>query len=202
MDPKTEASVLAPPPAEPTSPPAVSAAILPPPPLRDVATTLGQMAELPSRQVNKEKGDAFECFVVKGFEKKYFTLKHWRSDKGVPGRYAESNQHPDLEWEFHHAGMRVPFAVECKWRQTAFRESVQWAKERQMQTYRDYAAQQNFPVFVILGLGGVPGRPDSVYVIPLERLTTCSVSLKWLQCFKRKDAARRFFFDAAKYSLS
>ena len=36
---------------------------------------------------NKAKGDAFERFVVKQFDKKYFTLQEWRSDKYVDGIY-------------------------------------------------------------------------------------------------------------------
>lgn len=32
---------------------------------------------------NKAKGDAFEKFVVKNFDRKYFTLQEWRSDKYV-----------------------------------------------------------------------------------------------------------------------
>jgi hypothetical protein len=67
---------------------------------------------------NNGKGDAFEQFVVKNFDKAYFTLQEWRSDKYVDGIYPVSNHFPDLEviFTFKSKGFREAFAVECKWR--------------------------------------------------------------------------------------
>ena len=50
---------------------------------------------------NKVKGDNFEKFVVKKFDKKYFTIQEWRSDKYTDGIYAVSNHFPDLEVMFN-----------------------------------------------------------------------------------------------------
>ena len=57
---------------------------------------------------NKAKGDAFEKFVVKNFDRKYFTLQEWRSDKYVDGIYAVSNHFPDLEVTFTFRKKNIP----------------------------------------------------------------------------------------------
>lgn len=198
-----------------TTPPWPASLELSPESPRDIAAVSGRtLADpcaderfAPKFQANKEKGDAFERFVVSRFNcesnRKYFRLKHWRSDKGVPGFYAESNCDPDLELEFCLRGEKTLFAVECKWRQSPSRGgTVTWANQEQPDNYRAYAARERRPVFVVLGLGGKPDAPGSVYIIPLERLTGCRVSLKWLDCFEREDADRAFFFDAQKKRLS
>jgi hypothetical protein len=42
---------------------------------------------------NKEKGNAFEKFVVSKFNRNYFSIKQWQGDKFHEGRFAEANQH-------------------------------------------------------------------------------------------------------------
>ncbi|CAK8715127.1 MAG: hypothetical protein CDV28_12831 [Candidatus Electronema aureum] len=44
----------------------------------------------------KEKGDAFENYVISKFDRNFFRLKDMRSDKGIKGFYPESNNYPDL----------------------------------------------------------------------------------------------------------
>jgi len=85
-----------------------------------------------SRQerTSKEKGDAFENYVICKFDRKFFALKDMRSDKGVRGFYPESNKYPDLVLEYKPAS--VSFAVECKWRcgwwkRNDGKESIDWA---------------------------------------------------------------------------
>ena len=41
---------------------------------------------------------------------------------------------------------------------------------RQLSNYLEYSKSNNFPTFVILGVGGEPSAPESIYIIPLERL--------------------------------
>ena len=60
---------------------------------------------------NKQKGDDFEKFVVQRFDKKYFTLQEWRSDKYVDGVYAVSNHFPDLEINYKLGNIKDSFAV-------------------------------------------------------------------------------------------
>ncbi len=45
---------------------------------------------------SQKKGEEFEKFIVKKFNKEYFTLKEWTSDKYIDGIYAESTRNPDI----------------------------------------------------------------------------------------------------------
>ncbi len=154
-----------------------------------------------NKKTLKEKGDQFEQFVVKKFEQRYFTLKEWRSDKGINGRYAESNKNPDLEIEFHLKGVKTTFAVECKWRQNYYKGGVEWAKERQLERYNDFAIDRKIPVFIIIGVGGTPDNPDEIFVIPLNTLKFIFATANYLKKFKKKNKDKNFFFDAERRIL-
>jgi LPXTG-motif cell wall-anchored protein len=121
-------------------------------------------------ETEAEKGRAFENYVVSRFNKEYFELKEWRSDKYHEGVYATSSQLPDLEYHFRTKSQFAKFAVECKWRAEFFKGRIEWAKGYQLSNYRDYERKRNIDVFVIIGLGGTPENPQSVYVVPLREI--------------------------------
>lgn len=85
-------------------------------------------------QSPKEKGDAFEPYVVRNFNLKYFTLQEWRGDKYVDGVYAVSNHFPDLEIVFtlESRNIKDTFVIECKWRSGWHRNTVEWASDFQV----------------------------------------------------------------------
>jgi hypothetical protein len=151
-----------------------------------------------NKKTLKEKGDQFEQFVVKKFDQQYFTLKEWRSDKCINGRYAESNKNPDLEFEFHLKGAKIIFAVECKWRQNYYKGGVEWAKKRQLERYNDFAINRKISVFIIIGVGGTPDNPNEIFVIPLNCLKFTFATANYLKKFKKKNQEKNFFFDADK----
>lgn len=142
----------------------------------------------------KEKGYQFEQFVVNKFDRRYFTLKEWRSDKGIDGRYAESNKNPDLEFEFHLRTVRKTFAVECKWRQNYYRGGVEWAKKGQVARYNAFATKRQIPVFVIIGVGGTPDDPNDIFVVPLKVLKYPHAKAEYLAKWK-KSGNKNFFFN-------
>ncbi len=145
-----------------------------------------------------EKGQRFEKWIVKKFNPKYFKIKEWRSDKYVDGVYAESTLNPDLEIEFHMGKILELFAVECKWRKT-FDQSqklgVEWASERQIQNYQKFSKDRGIPVFVVIGIGGLPDDPAELYVIPLDKLKYPFATADYLEKFHRTSTAPDFFFD-------
>lgn len=146
---------------------------------------------------NFAKGEEFEKFVVKKFSPRYFRLQEWRSDKYVDGRYAESNHYPDLEVTFEMKSREVKerFAIECKWRKSFFKNRIEWAKGYQLSNYQHYAKDLNIPVWVVIGVGGVPSAPEEVYVMPLTTLTSPTVSKEELQEFRKSDLQKGFFWD-------
>ncbi len=152
---------------------------------------------------NKAKGDAFERFVVKNFDKKYFTLQEWRSDKYVDGIYAVSSHFPDLEVIFNleSKGVREAFAIECKWRKSFYHESIEWAKDYQLKNYQEYAKKLKIPVFVVIGVGGVPEKPQELFIVPLQKIKSNTISKSDLASYKKGTIDTQFFWDYDKNVL-
>lgn len=122
----------------------------------------------PAQKENLEKGHQFEDFVVTLFNKNKYRLLVWRSDKRASnGVYPESNSYPDLEFRTNGRGS-YRFAIECKWRANFFKGQVFWATLEQQKAYRDFERENNIPVFVAIGIGGAPDKPEKLYVTPLQ----------------------------------
>ena len=150
---------------------------------------------------NYEKGVEFEEYVVSRFSKKYFTLKEWRSDKCSNGVYAESSTYPDMEYTFTLHGSSYNFAAECKWRSKYNNENrVKWTYKDQMARYRQFAAEKNMPVFIILGIGGTPAAPAEIFVVPLASIEQVELSKSWLEHY-RHDPSQTMFFDVSTKTL-
>jgi len=152
---------------------------------------------------NKAKGDAFERFVVKNFDKKYFKLQEWRSDKYVDGIYAVSNHFPDLEVIFNmeSKGVREAFAIECKWRKSFYHDSIEWAKDYQLKNYQEYADKLKIPVFVVIGVGGEPENPQELFIVPLQKMKSNTISKNELYEYKKDSIKTPFFWDYDKNAL-
>lgn len=147
------------------------------------------------------KGRDFEKFVVNRFSKKYFSIMEWRSDKCVNGHYAESNTYPDLEMVLHLGKSDYPFAVECKWRHE-FSDNgyIQWCDDSQLERYNKFAQDKAISVFIILGIGGTPSSPTSVYCVPLKAMKYSGAKKDYLENFKH-DNSKDFFYDAKEDEL-
>lgn len=146
---------------------------------------------------NKAKGDAFEKFVVKSFNPKYFTLQEWRSDKYVDGVYAVSNHFPDLEvvFDFKSKGINEAFAIECKWRKYFYKNEIEWAKDYQIKNYKDYADKLQIPVYVVIGVGGEPEKPTELFVVPLKKIEANILTKSELQTYRKDISSLPFFWD-------
>lgn len=153
----------------------------------------------------KQKGDAFENYVIGKFDRRFFALKDMRSDKGANGFYPESNKYPDLLLEYKPA--TAAFAVECKWRMNWWKkgngkESIDWAGgDKKAQNYIEYSEKNNVPVFVAIGIGGKPSDPDELFVVPLKALKYRYAEKSYLEKFRKQDKDRNFFFDADRVTL-
>ena len=143
------------------------------------------------------KGLAFEEFIVKRFDTNFFTVKEWRGDKQVDGVYAQSNTYPDLVINFNYRKEKVSvdFAVECKWRQSFFKNEIEWSSKQQIERYNQFSREKNIPVFVAMGIGGEPDAPEQMYIVPLDKLQNPSVSFDELKLYRRQDPNRNLFWD-------
>ena len=144
---------------------------------------------------NHEKGVLFEKYIVGRFGSKYWTIKEWRGDKGVNGRYSESNMNPDLEMRLSFKDKEYVIAVECKWRKSSYEGKVKWSYPDQLKRYKEYARKNNIPVFVALGIGGLPSSPSELYLIPLKDLSSPTVTLSEISKY-RMISKRSFFYDS------
>lgn len=149
----------------------------------------------------KELGDEFEKFIVTKFDRKFFKIKEWRSDKYVNGIYAESNKNPDLDIEFSHNGKSILFSVECKYRTKIYDEIVV-AKPHKIQEYKNYSTQNKVPVFIVLGLGGEPHNPNECYIIPINKLHNETMPYNRLQQYRKHGVNSNFFFNPSILHLS
>ncbi len=152
---------------------------------------------------NKVKGDAFEKYVVQHFSRKYFRLQEWRSDKYVDGIYAVSNHFPDLEvvFDFKAKSIKQAFAIECKWRKNFYNNDIEWAKDYQVKNYQDYATKLNIPVFVVIGLGGTPDKPQELFIVPLAKMNSSTITKTELTHYKKENLETAFFWDYEKNVL-
>lgn len=163
----------------------------------DPKPTVNEKTQQDDFDENKAKGDAFEKFVVKYFSRKYFTLQEWRSDKYVDGVYAVSNHFPDLEviFNFKEKGIKEAFAIECKWRKNYYNNGIEWAQNYQIKNYKEYAAKLNIPVFVVIGVGGEPEKPEELFIVPLQEMKSNTISKSELANYKKDVSVKGFFWD-------
>jgi len=152
---------------------------------------------------NKAKGDAFERYVVKNFNTKYFTLQEWRGDKQVDGVYAVSNHYPDLEVTFNLKSKSIheTFAIECKWRKNYYKNGIQWAHNYQIKNYKEFSQRLHMPVFVVIGVGGEPDKPEELFVIPLSQIQENTICRSDLERFRKDVDNSRFYWDSDSKEL-
>lgn len=114
------------------------------------------------------KGREFEDYVLEQLNianNDRLTLKEWRGDKSLPGIYPEGNSNPDLVLEYDGK----PFAIECKWRSHMPKDiSKELLPPARVALFERYATERRMPVFLLLGIGGLPSDPDLLLLAPME----------------------------------
>lgn len=141
--------------------------------------------ELISEKEEEGVGAEFEKYIATLFPKPYYVIKEWRSDKYHDGVYAESSKYPDFEINYSDNRYSIDFAVECKYRSAFYYNKIDWAKEHQLRTYREFAAEKDIRVFVVIGVGGDPFDPDNLYVVPLEQISATTLHKTELEDYRR-----------------
>lgn len=136
------------------------------------------------------KGLEFEGFVLRLLQLKSrydMVLREWRSDKMVEGLGAEASSYPDMVLMQYEGEKMVEFAIECKWRKhfEGIYGQLTWTDNESMTRYRLFEEEKNIPVFVAIGVGGVPSSPETLYIVPLDKITSVKINRAWLQKYKR-----------------
>ena len=115
------------------------------------------------------KGREFEDYVLEFLDitnNKKLNLKEWRGDKSLPGVYPENNSAPDFVFEYDGK----PFAVECKWRNHMPKgiEKELLLADR-IAFFRQFSTDRHMPVYLLLGIGGLPNDPDCLYFACIDK---------------------------------
>ena len=114
------------------------------------------------------KGREFEDYVLELFDisnNKKLTLKEWRGDKSLPGVYPENNSAPDFVFEYNGN----LFAVECKWRNYTPKDiEKELLPADRMVFFRQLSIDRHMPVYMLLGIGGLPNDPDCLYLASID----------------------------------
>ena len=93
-------------------------------------------------------------------------LKEWRGDKSLPGVYPDSNSAPDFVFEY----IGKPFAVECKWRNHLPKDKEkELLPTEKMALFQKFSTDRRMPVYLLLGIGGLPNDPDNLYFIRIDK---------------------------------
>ena len=124
------------------------------------------------------KGREFEDYVLELFNlpsNDKLTLKEWRGDKSLPGIYPESNSNPDLVFDY---GGRA-FAIECKWRNRMPSDiNKDLLPPDRVALYGKYTKEHRLPVYLLLGIGGLPNDPDGLYCLQIREELSVTDILK------------------------
>lgn len=149
---------------------------------------------------NAKKGYDFEKFVVQKFNEKYYSIKRWRGDKYVAGRYAEDTSEPDLLLELKLKDPSCLFAVECKWQSKYYKDGFELS-EKNFEKYKQYEEKNNIPVFIVIGIGGTGANPENLYVVKLSSIKYNFLKKDFLSKFEKKDKSKEFYFDCKTIEL-
>lgn len=115
------------------------------------------------------KGREFEDYVLELIDVQNsdkLALKEWRGDKSLPGVYPENNSAPDFMFEYDGK----PFAVECKWRSHLSKDiEKELLPPERMASFHQFSTERRMVVYLLLGIGGLPNDPDSLYFTRLDK---------------------------------
>jgi hypothetical protein len=168
--------------------------------IRKAFTTL-----FPSEEgMREERGREFEIYIAKMFSRQdsYFKILDMQTDNydKRSGLKVESNQDPDLLIAYSYKGQREKFAVECKYRlhpitsEDTGEDVVRWSYPDQIRRYNNYSRNKKIPVFIVIGLGGNPNKPEREYCIPLEEAIFPELSLPVLDRYERAPSGKDFIW--------
>lgn len=148
---------------------------------------------------NMAKGLAFERWVVDRFDPAFFDLLQWQSDKYAAGIFPSPNRDPDLVYRFTQDAKSTYFALECKWRQEEMNDTIHWTNKAQLERYHQFRQKTGLKLFIMLGLGGYPSSPASLYIVPFDEISDrLDVPIASLRKHERNDLNAGFFLDTEK----
>lgn len=117
------------------------------------------------------KGDRFESHVATYFPESYYKIVQATTTRNdLEGRRIEQSLQPDFK--FRHEMSGHCFWIECKFRGALLDDKIQWSDIAQLERYKRFQESvRPERVFVVIGYGGTPSCPNSLYCIPLSNIS-------------------------------
>lgn len=141
----------------------------------------------------RKNGYDFEKFIVSRCPAK-FEIKQWTSDKFVEGKYDAHNLDPDLLLEVVTSAHKYPIAIECKFHMGFVDDWVFVAREEQLERYRQFQEEHQYPVFIAIGMGGSGANPEELFIVPISALKYPHARRDYLRQFA-VDPRYKLFYD-------
>lgn len=127
--------------------------------------------DIPIRTENTpyDVGKKFEDYVMELFPAKHFNIVHKTVGAAdLNGRFTEDCVYPDYKFRDLETGRT--FWIECKYRSHYERDgSVTWTDDKHLEKYKDIQKKTGTKIYIILGVGGKPSRPEKMYCFDLDR---------------------------------
>ena len=119
------------------------------------------------------KGEEFENYVrtILFPEGKYALLNRTHNYHTNKADFVASSLKPDFEFQCIDTNRK--FHVEVKFRDGTYNQydKIEWCKPYQLKRYR--AINKTQKVFIALGIGERPYKPEEVFIIPLDSINFC-----------------------------
>lgn len=126
-----------------------------------------------------KKGEKFEAFTREVIfpQAKYKLLKQTHNYSQNSKDYVEESLEPDFLFECKETGRQ--FYVEAKFRSDTYDGSIQFSYKAQFERYKEIGKTNT--VFVIIGIGDNPSKPEHVCLMPLDDIGNISLTESFLE---------------------
>lgn len=132
-----------------------------------IVNDLPEKLEQPNN-ASKEKGDAYEDFVVNLLADWRLTLLDRTQDAvSSAGVVAESCKNPDLHVQQKRGKSNIDYYLECKYR-SSWNDGKITFEKWQLDRYRQFQRDNQRKVIFALGVGGTPSAPTTFMLVPLD----------------------------------
>jgi hypothetical protein len=140
------------------------------------------------RDVAYEMGANFEGYVQNLFSENEWAISKTAGDLSRKlGRKVEQDSEPDFV--MRHKKENRLFAIECKFRSNLWKGKEEygllWAPRYKIHNYNRFWKKEKIPVFIVIGLSGLPSAPQHLFLIPLPHLPHQFISESRLKKFER-----------------
>ena len=136
---------------------------------------------------NHSKGSEFEDYI------------YCKLDRTITAKRVKEGafSFPDIICASTRGSETFEFAVECKYRSSMEGDIKILDSKKQLEKYQKYHREQRI-IFIALGLGGEPSRPEKVYIVPLMYIRGLFINTKQLALFEHWNMSKyiKFYHNA------